>query len=162
MLKRISVSVLLLALLLPAGINAAAQSGEYLSYAPYSIFGIGDLAQQGSAYNRSMGGVGIASRNIRFLNSLNPAAVTAKDSLSFQLDFSVLNANTVFRQEDMVSARNITNLGSMAMSFPLWRSLSMVLYMTTSVTRVLDSLICSSTYIMYTWTRNMLSIGVGI
>lgn len=127
MLKRISVSVILTALLLVAGFKVAAQTGEYLSYTPYSIFGIGDLAPQGSAYNRSMGGVGIASRNIRFLNSLNPAAVTAKDTLSFQLDFSLLNSNMIYSQENMKSARNITNLGSMAMSFPLWRSLSMML-----------------------------------
>ena len=119
MLKRIFSSVIILAALL-AGAKASAQSGEYLSYTPYSIFGIGDLSQQGSAYNRSMGGVGIASRNVRYLNSLNPAAVTARDSLSFMLDFSLLNTNTLYRQGDMKSARNITNLGSMALSFPIW------------------------------------------
>ena len=126
MLKRIFSSVIILAALL-AGAKASAQSGEYLSYTPYSIFGIGDLSQQGSAYNRSMGGVGIASRNVRYLNSLNPAAVTARDSLSFMLDFSLLNTNTLYRQGDMKSARNITNLGSMALSFPIWRSLSMMM-----------------------------------
>ena len=126
MLKRIFNSAVLLTVLLLAGATASAQSGEYLSYTPYSIFGIGDLAQQGSAYNRSMGGVGIASRNVRYLNSLNPAAVTARDTLSFMLDFSVSNNNTFYRQGDMVSARNISNINSMAMSFPIWKSLAMM------------------------------------
>ena len=125
MLRRIFNSAIILTALL-AAVNASAQSGEYLSYTPYSIFGIGDLSQQGSAYNRSMGGVGIASRNIRYQNTLNPAAVTARDSLSFMLDFSLQNANIVYRQGDQTSARNITNIGSMALSFPIWRSMSMM------------------------------------
>lgn len=127
MLKRIFSRAFLLAVLVSAGSAAHAQSGEYLSFTPYSIFGVGDLAQQGSAYNRSMGGVGVASRNVRYLNSLNPAAVTARDSLSFLLDFSVVNNNTIYRQGSGSSANNITNLGSMAVSFPIWRSLSFMM-----------------------------------
>ena len=125
MLRRIFNSAVVLTALL-AGLNASAQSGEYLSYTPYSIFGIGDLSQQGSAYNRSMGGVGIASRNVRYQNSLNPAAITARDSLSFMLDFSLLNSNIIYRQGDLTSARNINNISSMAISFPVWRSMSMI------------------------------------
>ncbi len=109
-----------------AGAGAHAQSGEFLSYTPYSIFGIGDLSQQGSAYNRSMAGVGIASRNVRYLNSLNPAAVTARDTLSFMLDFTVSNSNTLYSQGSMKSARNISNISSMTMSFPIWKSMAMM------------------------------------
>ncbi|MCR5519648.1 MAG: hypothetical protein K6F21_04895 [Bacteroidales bacterium] len=127
MLKRIFSRTFLLAVLVSAGSLAHAQSGEYLSYTPYSIFGIGDLAQQGSAYNRSMGGVGVASRNVRYLNSLNPAAVTARDSLSFLLDFSVVNSNTLYKQGGSSSAKNITNLGSMAVSFPIWGTTAVML-----------------------------------
>ena len=124
MLKRIYNSAILYLVLILSGVPAFAQSGEFTSYTPYSIFGIGDLSQQGSAYNRSMGGVGIASRNVRYLNSLNPAAVTARDTLSFMLDFSVINSNTMFRQSDIKSANNITNIGSMAVSFPIWKHLA--------------------------------------
>ena len=49
----------------------SAQDGAYSSYSPYSVFGVGDIARQGTAYNKSMGGVGIASRNNRFINYLN-------------------------------------------------------------------------------------------
>ena len=64
----------------------SAQDGAYSSYSPYSVFGVGDIARQGTAYNKSMGGVGIASRNNRFINYLNPAAVAARDTLSFMLN----------------------------------------------------------------------------
>lgn len=126
MLKRIFHSAVLLTVLTLAGVNASAQSGEYMAYTPYSIYGIGDLSPQGSAYNRSMAGVGIASRDVRYLNSLNPAAVTARDTLSFMLDFSLVNSNTIYRQGSLKSAKNITNIGSMNISFPIWRSMAMM------------------------------------
>ena len=126
MLKRIFSSVIILAALTAAGTGASAQTGEYMAYTPYSIFGVGDLYQQGSAYHRSMAGAGIASRSVRYLNSLNPASLPVRDTLSFMLDFSLLNSNNIYRQGDMTSSRNITNIGSMAMSFPIMRNLAMM------------------------------------
>ncbi len=96
------------------------------SYTPYSIFGVGDLSSPGTAYNKSMGGVGIASRNHRFLNPVNPAAVTARDSLAFMADYSVLQDNKLFRQGDMRSASNTANIGDLMISFPIWRSSAMM------------------------------------
>ena len=126
MLKRIFSSVIILTALTLAGSGAFAQSGEYMAYTPYSIFGIGDLYQQGSAYHRSMAGVGIASRDVRYLNSLNPASLPVRDTLSFMLDFSLLNTNNIYRQGSMTSARNITNIGSMTLSFPIMKNLAMM------------------------------------
>lgn len=126
MLKRIFSSVIILAALALASPKVSAQSGEYMAYTPYSIFGIGDLYQQGSAYHRSMAGVGIASRDVRYLNSLNPASLPVRDTLSFMLDFSLLNSNTIYKQGGISSARNITNIGSMTMSFPIVRNLAMM------------------------------------
>ena len=60
-------------------------SGTYGAYSPYSIYGIGGIAREGTAHTQTMGGVGIASRNNRFINTTNPAAVTARDTLSFML-----------------------------------------------------------------------------
>ena len=56
-----------------------AQEEAYGSYSPYSMYGIGDLTRFGTAYNRSMGGVGIATRDKRNINILNPAAVTERE-----------------------------------------------------------------------------------
>jgi len=102
------------------GLGANAQT--YGSYTPYSIFGVGDLASPGTAYNKSMGGVGIASRSHRFINPMNPAAVTARDSLAFMADYSLLQDNKIFRQGDMRSASNTFNVADCIISFPIWRS----------------------------------------
>lgn len=107
------------------------------TYTPYSIFGVGDLSQPGSAYNRTMGGVGIASRNNDFINILNPAAVTARDVAEesymgspFMTDFSLYSDNKIFRQGDIISASNTLNINDLVMSFPIWRSSAMMVGIT--------------------------------
>ena len=100
----------------------SAQDGTYGAYSPYSIFGIGDISKEGTAYNKSMGGVGIANRNHRFTNILNPAAVTARDTLSFMADFGLVQDNTVYRQGDIRSAHNTFNIYDFVMTFPIYRS----------------------------------------
>ena len=111
-------------MLVASSLELSAQT--FGSYTPYSIFGIGDLATPGTAYNKSMGGVGIASRNNRFLNPLNPAAVTARDSLAFMADYSVIQDNKFFRQNDLRSVSNTANIGDIMLSFPIWRSSAMM------------------------------------
>jgi len=70
--------------------SANAQTdGTYSGFSPYSVFGVGNLHQSGTAWNRGMGGVGIAARSNRYVNVLNPAAVTARDSLSFMSDLGL-------------------------------------------------------------------------
>lgn len=101
---------------------AAAQNGTYGAYSPYSIYGIGDISKEGTAYNKSMGGVGVAARNNRFINYLNPAAVTARDSLSFMADFGLQQSNNVYKQGDIRSAHNTFNIYDFVMSFPIYRS----------------------------------------
>ena len=96
------------------------------TYTPYSIFGVGDLSQPGSAYNKTMGGVGIASRNNNYINILNPAAVSARDSLAFMTDFSLYSDNKIFKQGDIISASNTFNINDLVMSFPIWRSSAMM------------------------------------
>ena len=96
------------------------------TYTPYSIYGVGDLSQPGSAYNKTMAGAGVALRNNRFLNLTNPAAVTARDSLAFMADFSLYNDNKLFEQGNIKSASNTFNINDLAMSFPIWRSSAMM------------------------------------
>ena len=60
--------ILLVSIFFIIGVSAFAQDGTYGAYSPYSIYGIGEISKQGTAYNRSMGGVGIAARNRRFIN----------------------------------------------------------------------------------------------
>ena len=103
-------------------ICAQAQEGAHGAYSPYSIYGIGDISKEGTAFNKGMGGTGIATRNKRFINYLNPASVTARDSLSFMADFGLSQKNTVYRQGDIKSANNTFNIYDFVMSFPIYRS----------------------------------------
>lgn len=114
--------ILLIAVFFVMGAVASAQDGTYGAYSPYSIYGIGDISKQGTAFNKSMGGVGVATRNRRFINYLNPAAVTARDSLSFMADFGLAQSNNVFKQGDLKSAHNTFNIYNFVMSFPIYRS----------------------------------------
>ncbi len=108
-----------------ACVNAFAQADS--GYSPYSIFGVGNISRQGSAYHQSMGGVGVAARDNRYMNMLNPAAVTARDSLSFMSDFSLYADNKLFRQGSILSANNTININNFAISFPLWDQTGMTL-----------------------------------
>lgn len=126
--ERIISALVLLAL----SLSMYGQSGEaYGAYSPYSIFGIGDISKEGTAYNRSMGGVGIAARNRRFVNYVNPAAITARDSLSFMADFGLTQNNKIYAQDILgqrhKSGNNTFNISDLVLSFPIWRSSAMII-----------------------------------
>lgn len=121
MIERIE-RILLLSVFFIISISVSAQEGTYGAYSPYSIFGIGDLSKGGSAFNKGMGGVGIATRNRRFINYTNPAAVTARDSLSFMADFGLEQNNKIFAQGNLKSGHNTFNIHNFVMSFPIWKS----------------------------------------
>ena len=120
MFKKTFSKIILISAMFFAGLSVYAQDGAYTGFTPYSIFGIGDIQHQGSAYHKGMGGVGIATRNVRYANYMNPAAVTARDSLHFIADMSISNENKVFAQGDNKSASNVFNIGNIALSFPIY------------------------------------------
>lgn len=113
-----------------AAVCVNAQDGTYGGYTPYSVYGIGEIHNFGSAFNKSMGGVGIATRNRRFVNYMNPASVTARDSLSFMADFGLYGKASIFRQNGDKTGNNITNLEDFVISFPLFRHTAMMVGIT--------------------------------
>lgn len=122
MLRRsIFSAAILAALLLATGPRAKAQ--DVLAdnaWSPYSLFGFGDLVREGSSYNLSMGGTGIGDRNVRYINTLNPAAVTAREQKSFMMDFGIENRNTLYRSGDAKSGNNVFNMHHIVASFPIY------------------------------------------
>ena len=99
-------------------------------YSPYSLFGFGDLVRLGTGYNLSMGGIGIGDRNYRYINFLNPAAVTAREQKSFMMDFGLENRNTLYQgnaatslsstaQGVLKSANNTFNMHHIVASLPI-------------------------------------------
>lgn len=121
MIRKIE-KLIILTVFLVIGVSVSAQDGTYGAYSPYSIYGIGDISKEGTSFNKSMGGTGIATRNRRFINYLNPAAVTERDSLSFMADFGLVQKNTLYRQGDLRSANNTFNIYDFILSFPIYRS----------------------------------------
>lgn len=127
MLKGIFSKGLVTIILLTSFGVAFAQSGAYTGYTPYSIYGIGELNNEGSAHNNAMGGVGIATRNRKYINTLNPASVTARDSLSFMADLGLLQTNLLLQQTGKMNVNNNVNIQNIAMSFPVYKSSAMML-----------------------------------
>lgn len=125
--KRIVLSLFAAAI----GLNLGAQTeGAHNSYSPYSIFGLGDIYTQGSAYNKSMGGVGIALRNNRYINYLNPAAITARDTLSFMADVGFSLQNKAYYQGDRKSANNNFNISNIAFTVPVYGKTTFIMGLT--------------------------------
>ena len=104
----------------------AAQSGAASAHTPYSVFGVGDVLSQGTPYHKAMGGAAVASRNRKIVNYLNPASVTARDSLSFMVDFSLIHTDRMYREGDMRGGANLTNLNDLVMSFPIYHHSAMM------------------------------------
>lgn len=122
MIDRIWIAAAALLLALPL----SAQNGTYNGYSPYSVYGVGDLHAAGTAYNASMGGVGIATRNKRFVNTMNPASITARDSLSFMADFGLSGRFSLFSQGDLNATKTLFNINDFVISFPMWRHTAMM------------------------------------
>lgn len=120
-LNRITVLLSVVALLLPASAFAQGENA-YGSFSPFSVFGIGNISAPGTAYNKMQGGVGIAARDSRFINYLNPAAISAHDTLSFMADFGIEQKNSYFRSGGLTSVSNTFNMYNFVLSFPIYRS----------------------------------------
>ena len=124
--KKIIKTLILAATFLPAWTSSFGQSGAVSSHSPYSLFGVGDSVNEGTSYSKGMGGVGIASRNRKVVNTLNPAAVTARDSLSFMSDYGIAVNNKIYKQNDFKSGNNSCNINDVVISFPVYKSSAMM------------------------------------
>ncbi|MBQ0124445.1 MAG: hypothetical protein KBS58_06400 [Bacteroidales bacterium] len=111
--------VLAFLIVLSSSLLSAQDKTSDVGFTPYSIFGIGEMERPGTTYNLSMGGVGIGDRNVRVINIINPAAITARDDKSFMMDFGVTNSNLIYRQGDLKSGKNITNLRNIVATMPI-------------------------------------------
>lgn len=121
-MKRISWIVSVLLLMMPFWTAKAQTDGTYTGFSPYSVFGVGNLHQSGTAWNQGMGGVGIAARNNRFVNIMNPASVTARDSLSFMADFGLGGRISVFHEGTKKNTSTVFNVDDFVISFPMWHN----------------------------------------
>lgn len=131
MFKRLTYSICAAILLLFSSWTALAQTdGTYSGFSPYSVFGLGQTHQPGTAWNRSMGGIGIAARSNRYINILNPASMTARDSLSFMADFGLDGRISLFSEDSKRGLNTTFSIDDFVISFPLWKHTAMMVGIT--------------------------------
>ncbi len=78
-------SILRSSLLIIIIFTVAAVEGQTTTSSPYSRYGIGELSQQRFNINAGYGGAGIALRNDRFANIVNPASLTSFKLIAFEV-----------------------------------------------------------------------------
>lgn len=110
-----------LLLALTATLQASAQG----TTSPYSKFGYGLLTDGATGAQRSMGGVGYAMHNGRMVNTMNPAAYAATDSLTFLWDIG-LDLTNLWSKEGDKSGHDLGGgLDYLAMQFPITKNMGM-------------------------------------
>lgn len=83
---------------------AFAQSG---TNSPYSQYGLGQLSEQTSGFNRGMNGLGLGFREHNQVNYINPASYSSMDSLTFIFDAGLSGQITNFSERGhKVNANN--------------------------------------------------------
>jgi hypothetical protein len=108
-------------------VSSQAQNTDALgTYTPYSLFGIGDLANEGTSVNSAMGGIGTGLRTRRFINYLNPASITERDTLSFMMDFGLLQRNIYNSDGNVHSAYNTYNMQNIVFTAPIYRKSAII------------------------------------
>ena len=90
--KRLFATILMGAVTL----SGMAQVSKTLS--PYSMYGLGVLADQSQGFNRGMGGLSMGLRGGTMVNMLNPASYSAVDSLTMIIDMGVSGQITNFKE----------------------------------------------------------------
>ena len=81
-----------------------AQSG---TNSPYSQYGLGQLSEQTSGFNRGMNGLGLGFREHNQVNYINPASYSSMDSLTFIFDAGMSGQITNFSENGTkVNANN--------------------------------------------------------
>ena len=108
-MKKICSAVVLAAFALTVSAQSASDTNQSYSgtNSPYSQYGLGELADQSSGFNRGMNGLGLAFREHNQVNQLNPASYSSIDSLSFIFDVGISGQLTNFKEGNKkVNARN--------------------------------------------------------
>jgi hypothetical protein len=103
-------------LILLMGISA---NGQDLTSSPYSRFGIGDIFSRNFGRSQAMGGLGIGLRSDRDLNFINPASLSAMDSLTFLFEVGIMDKVTFLQTESLKSLNNNIGFSYLGMGFPI-------------------------------------------
>ena len=96
--------------------TAMAQSN---TNSPYTRFGLGELSDRAFTHNAAMGGVGYGLRNNTQINLMNPASISAVDSLSFMFDVGMSFKSSNFAEDGIRNNAKNSSFDYLAMQFRL-------------------------------------------
>lgn len=99
--------------------SGIALSAQNSTSSPYSGFGIGELEMSSGGQNTAMGQTGIALRSNLFMNTANPASLTAIDPQGFLLDMGFNFKYTQLKNTSKTIDVNDGNLSWIQMGFPI-------------------------------------------
>ena len=121
------VTIVLLLSLFGGGIGsvAHAQMSSLNTFSPYTMYGIGDLAVGGSAFNRPMGGVGVALRTPYRFNYLNPAAISAIPRQSALFNFAGEGKNFYAKNATTSTSYNTFDIHDLGLAVPLGKGVGL-------------------------------------
>ncbi len=83
-----------------------------LGNSPYSTFGIGDVLSEGTIRNQGIGGAGIGSPDVRFINYTNPALLVINKVVTFE-------GGLVFQQKTLTSNTESQNTNGSIPSYAI-------------------------------------------
>ncbi|MDE5944638.1 MAG: hypothetical protein K2G93_03520, partial [Rikenella sp.] len=90
--------------------EARGQMSSLNAFSPYTMYGIGDMAVGGSAFNRAMGGVGIAGRDPHAFNYRNPASMSVLPRQSAIFNFAGEGKNIYAKDGNTSTSYNTFNI----------------------------------------------------
>ncbi|MDK2978206.1 MAG: hypothetical protein PWP52_920 [Bacteroidales bacterium] len=94
-------------------------AGQSLTNSPYTRFGIGEIDRSGFNQNKAMGGISAGLRMNNQINFLNPASISAQDSMSFIFDVGINGITKELKSNDNSLTFNNFAFDHLALSFPI-------------------------------------------
>ncbi len=120
---------LLVAVAVTVPVAVSAQTSSINAFSPYTMYGIGEQNTPGTLPQRSMGGIGVATRSPGIVNLLNPASFSAAPQKSFLFSFGLEGQNTYNSQTmsgvEKHSAYNSFNFHDISFQMPVAKKLGL-------------------------------------
>lgn len=115
MLKKIKISIFIVVI----GLLPIASFGQNSSSSPFSMFGVGDLANSGFGRNRAMGGVSSPLISAYHINPANPASYIGMMPNTFLFEFGVTANSYKLSTPDDSFSKFDGNISYIAAGFPI-------------------------------------------
>ena len=92
---------------------------------PYTRFGFGNISDNNTGEQRSMGGVSLGSRAKTAINFSNPASYSSVDSMTFMFDVAVSGLNSFFKSGDLSANKFTANIEYLTLQIPLMKNMGL-------------------------------------